>query len=309
MKKIFKYSFFLLIGSVILIIIFYNFLKWKFSLQGEIKDRLTLSISFAAIFATFGGAYLGAKISGDITRKLAKKERTIKDINDKYKKNKLLIDEFYSLNKDINRYINLLKNVFRSQSNFQIRILKINEMQDRLLMGMYSLYLIKKSIKCYEKECLENNLNGKEVSPIILKEIESIKLSIKSIEKKYETLKNFNSENIYKYIQKKGERNNEKRIKVIKIIYDNFRLEIKVEKVEIKDDQIKSSNSVIKFKDYLDFIQRTKGMDKVFRIANTIYIYYSLKKHIYKYSWKNNRLKFKDEQDLINYLNSLYSSL
>ena len=32
----------------------------------EYKDKIMMCISFAGLFATFGGAYLGAKISGII---------------------------------------------------------------------------------------------------------------------------------------------------------------------------------------------------------------------------------------------------
>lgn len=52
------------------------------------KNKLegyTIAISFIGIFATFGGAYLGAKIAGDNANKLLEKEYEKKSIKDREK--------------------------------------------------------------------------------------------------------------------------------------------------------------------------------------------------------------------------------
>ncbi|MCG1808340.1 hypothetical protein K4R79_08975 [Staphylococcus epidermidis] len=68
--KIKKLMFITLIGLILLV--FFIFVTIQ---QGiEYKDKIMMCISFAGLFATFGGAYLGAKISGDNAIKLHKTE-------------------------------------------------------------------------------------------------------------------------------------------------------------------------------------------------------------------------------------------
>lgn len=56
-----------IISILIIILLFCIFI---FIQQGiEYKDKMTICISFSALFATFGGAYFGAKISGKYTLK------------------------------------------------------------------------------------------------------------------------------------------------------------------------------------------------------------------------------------------------
>ncbi|MCJ0921349.1 hypothetical protein MTW97_01655 [Mammaliicoccus sciuri] len=67
-------------------------------------EGYTIAISFVGLFATFYGAYLGAKISGDKTRELyeSQKEDRIKEKNDKIKL--LLKMNLYSMN-NLRRFI------------------------------------------------------------------------------------------------------------------------------------------------------------------------------------------------------------
>ncbi|VED27135.1 hypothetical protein [Staphylococcus warneri] len=72
-----KKKWFVFILITILLIVFYYIVA---ILKGiEYKDKITICISFTGLFATFGGAYLGAKISGDNTRNLYKEQK--KDAN------------------------------------------------------------------------------------------------------------------------------------------------------------------------------------------------------------------------------------
>lgn len=54
----------------------------------------SIAISFIGIFATFGGAYLGAKISGDNAVKLAKKESMINDLRNTIEYSNKVLDKF-----------------------------------------------------------------------------------------------------------------------------------------------------------------------------------------------------------------------
>lgn len=59
-------------NKVIIGLVIIAFGVYLFFIQSGIayKDKLIIFISFVGLFATFGGAYLGAKISGDNARKL-----------------------------------------------------------------------------------------------------------------------------------------------------------------------------------------------------------------------------------------------
>lgn len=71
-----KWCIIILIGLII-----FGFFIYVITQQGiEYKDKLMVCISFAGLFATFGGAYLGAKISGDNARKLYEKQKRNKMI-------------------------------------------------------------------------------------------------------------------------------------------------------------------------------------------------------------------------------------
>ena len=64
-----------LIGLILLV--FFIFINIQQSI--EYKDKIMVCISFAGLFATFGGAYLGAKVSGDNSRKLYEYQKNEKN--------------------------------------------------------------------------------------------------------------------------------------------------------------------------------------------------------------------------------------
>lgn len=81
LKKIGKWILIFIILSISFYLLVFasgNFIFNKFSNDG--RESFIAAVTFFGIFATFGGAYLGAKISGDNTLKLAKKERLIDDL-------------------------------------------------------------------------------------------------------------------------------------------------------------------------------------------------------------------------------------
>lgn len=76
-----------IISILIIILLFCIFI---FIQQGiEYKDKMTICISFSALFATFGGAYFGAKISG---------KYTLKSIEEQQKNEQDKIDEIVRYN-------------------------------------------------------------------------------------------------------------------------------------------------------------------------------------------------------------------
>lgn len=82
MKDFFiKYGSLLIIGSATIIFCLATIMQNIFHM--ELKDSLSIVIAFIGIFATFGGAYLGAKISG---------QYTLKSIEEQYKKQQDKVD-------------------------------------------------------------------------------------------------------------------------------------------------------------------------------------------------------------------------
>ncbi|WP_162192345.1 hypothetical protein RGR08_04675 [Staphylococcus epidermidis] len=70
----------------------------------DFKDCLMISISFLGLFATFGGAYLGAKISGDNARTLERIKRD-HEIEENVKSVKVLIKMNFDNLTDIHMFI------------------------------------------------------------------------------------------------------------------------------------------------------------------------------------------------------------
>lgn len=93
-------------------------------------EGYTIAISFLGIFSTFGGAYLGAKISGDNARKLAKEESMISDlirtneynyeVLENFNNSKLRNDlDFFKHTKRINEYLDV--------SNLYSKVIDMNQ--------------------------------------------------------------------------------------------------------------------------------------------------------------------------------------
>ena len=111
-----------IIGSSIMIFIVYNY--------ENKKEFIKITISIVGLFTTFGGAYLGAKISGNNAIKLAKKERLIDDmmINNQSNKNFLRkIRSTYLINRLDNSLINkIIKNSY-DLNNYRRAVVTLNQ--------------------------------------------------------------------------------------------------------------------------------------------------------------------------------------
>lgn len=134
------------------------------SFSNDGRESFVAAITFFSIFATFGGAYLGAKISGDNTLKLAKKERLIDDLiktsenNSEFlRKNKFLrlkkqldtcfIDKKIENSWDLNKY---RRNLINLERNFN-DLLKNTNLNNLSNIIAYEYIELLKSIKNLNK--------------------------------------------------------------------------------------------------------------------------------------------------------------
>ncbi|WP_217983379.1 hypothetical protein [Staphylococcus nepalensis] len=97
MKKI-DFKTLITILFIIMLFIFAFILSVGYVLSNiDPKNKLqgyAIAISFIGIFATFGGAYFGAKISGENASKLSKKENMINDLRNTLQYNNKILDKF-----------------------------------------------------------------------------------------------------------------------------------------------------------------------------------------------------------------------
>ncbi|HDH4987065.1 TPA: hypothetical protein PI357_000874, partial [Staphylococcus aureus] len=105
MKKMLKFlrisiKSLVIIILIIAVVLLLNFLISKVT-NLDLKERLGTILAFIGLFATAGGAYWGAKISGDVSRELLRKQLVINTFETKYEKNVNLISEFQSLIEEI----------------------------------------------------------------------------------------------------------------------------------------------------------------------------------------------------------------
>lgn len=113
-QKISLYPLYILLAIILLVISSY-FAISELSDFKNAKDTLTIIISIIALFTTFGGAYLGAKISGDNARKLDRIKR-LREINDTKNKVKVMLkmnlDNVNHLHNFICRYYSINREEF-----------------------------------------------------------------------------------------------------------------------------------------------------------------------------------------------------
>ncbi|MGF7194582.1 hypothetical protein [Staphylococcus pasteuri] len=70
----------------------------------DVKDKLTICISFFSLFATFLGAYLGAKVSSDNARKMQKEQLEIQNLEKNIENNFVYLEEFSELIQNISSF-------------------------------------------------------------------------------------------------------------------------------------------------------------------------------------------------------------
>lgn len=111
-------SFVLVVGYII------SYVDPKHSITGY-----SIAISFVGVFATFGGAFLGAKISGENANNLAKKENMINDLRSTLHYNNRILDEFNNKGLPIKCELNLNTRNFHDVLDINICHMRVMELK------------------------------------------------------------------------------------------------------------------------------------------------------------------------------------
>lgn len=139
MKNLFiKYWSLLIVGSATIIFCLAAIMQNIFNM--ELKDSLSLIIAFIGIFTTFGGAYLGAKISGDNAINLAKRQTIMEDLKVHSKGNRKILQEMNENLTDILEEVNSYEGINSIEEFFKQKE-KIEKLNSQLL-----LILLKKNV-------------------------------------------------------------------------------------------------------------------------------------------------------------------
>lgn len=131
-------NFFIVIVSVSIVLIFIVSLfilgdvTKFFSLT--FKDRLTLLIAFWGLFATFGGAYLGAKVSSDKAIKLNDYNNKRENVKFKYERNiefeRLIKSQHFFFNEELPQAINNHKKIDDEQREIDIILNNVGQLSE-----------------------------------------------------------------------------------------------------------------------------------------------------------------------------------
>lgn len=117
-----KYLLLLIIGSATIIFCLAAIMQNIFNM--ELKDSLSLIIAFIGIFTTFGGAYLGAKISGENAIKLNDYNNKRENVKFKYERNiefeRFIKSQHFFFNEELPQAINNHKRIDDEQREIDI---------------------------------------------------------------------------------------------------------------------------------------------------------------------------------------------
>lgn len=298
MKKILKFlrisiKSLIIIILIIAVVLLLNFLISKVT-NLDLKERLGTILAFIGLFATAGGAYWGAKISGDVSRELLRKQLVINTFETKYEKNVNLVSEFQSLIEEIENEcenMELMDFKFNNSKSDNCRLLvKVN------FKLMYIVYFINK----HEQYCKENNLNGNNVSILILKDIENVKKRIEDFRRIYNNIEKMIEDNATsKWCKEMGL--NSYYPSKLNIVYNEN------EKYKFEDGKFKFNFNYDNNEKQIDL-----SVDEAFGLENNIFLLSNIlkvKKIVKTFRRSCNTLSFKNEQDIINYINLLYTQM
>lgn len=152
-----KYLLLLIIGIATIIFCLAAIMQNIFNM--ELKDSLSILIAFISIFTTFGGAYLGAKISGENAIKLNRYNNKRDLVKLKYERN--IKFEYFIENKKNFFEIDIPRSIKNHKSiNKNIEIIETIEeipFNDRTENNHQSIQIAKSNNENWQTE-LENNL-------------------------------------------------------------------------------------------------------------------------------------------------------
>lgn len=123
------------LGLIVIIIVVYYFSAFVLFIdKKDVAGSITAGITFVGLFATFGGAYLGAKLSGEYATKTMKEQIIMSDLKEKSDDNIKFLNEFSTLN---DRYIFKQPLNFSTQlSNYYLTISPIKSYYNELMKLM-----------------------------------------------------------------------------------------------------------------------------------------------------------------------------
>lgn len=286
MKKFFGYSLIITIWSILMIVIVTTLLVHFSPLKFE--ESLKISISFTALFATFGGAYIGAKISGDRARETQKEQLRIRNLESKIDNNIKYINIFNHLNNNINKKI-VFKEFPRRFWMMERILFFFNYLTDKKLRNnnfnriFKDLDYITSKTTEFDRIKNKNNLFGTNLSSLVIKETDkviNVFLETSEFQKK-----------LYKFIF----------LNIQKQLNTNLK-EIDFNKmgVKISDGKIIAVIGIDKDKKYYHIDNLKISIWKKIQYS---YIY---TKQIYKLRNAYESLAYKSSKEFINYINKLY---
>lgn len=290
MKKMLKFlrtsiKSLIIIILIIAVVLLLNFLISKVT-NLDLKERLGTILAFIGLFATAGGAYWGAKISGDVSRELLRKQLVINTFETKYEKNVNLISEFQSL----------IEEIENKCENMELMDFKFNNSKSDNCRLLVKVNFINK----HEQYCKENNLNGNNVSILILKDIENVKKRIEDFRRIYNNIEKMIEDNATsKWCKEMGL--NSYYPSKLNIVYNEN------EKYKFEDGKFKFNFNYDNNEKQIDLSE-----DEAFGLEKNIFLIpyiLKVKKIVKTFRRSCNTLSFKNEQDIINYINLLYTQM
>lgn len=140
------------------------FLKFQGLLEGS--ELLKIIISIIALFTTFGGAYFGAKISGETSLKLAKKQLIMEDLKEHSRNDRKVLN-------DINETV--ISDLIQNVNNYDIPI------------TIAGFFLKRENIKNLNRS-LNYILSNYELSQSVYYPLEIYRATVNKYEKLYEKI-------------------------------------------------------------------------------------------------------------------------
>ncbi|WP_145449561.1 hypothetical protein [Staphylococcus epidermidis] len=273
MIRIKKWFLFILIA--IMLLVFYIIVA---KLKGiEYKDKITLCISFTGLFATFLGAYLGAKISSDNARKMQKEQLEIQNLEKNIGNNYEYLVEFEKLIRDFSTY---------NFKGFGISLIYFLFVKNKFEFYDNLVYMNRQLIayNSFKSNIVNKNLYGTNISLLVNRETRKFSTNFELLYSLFMDCNNY-------------------ALTLIKRNYDDIKFENITDFFFLYYNgdrcifRMEFNNG--KSKD-IDIMSIDK---KGFKIYYYIFKFYSIQRKMYK---ENKKLKYRTPYQLLNYINSLY---
>ncbi len=289
-------SFILIIGLCIIFIVVCGSISNKYGF-GNPLEIVLLSLS---LFATFGGAYFGAKISGDNSRKIVQKQLILNTIEGKMEENITIVNKFYNLR---NKIYDLSGMFIIRLDIFEIfEILKYKHTYNHPLIYLTpSIIKIIQELERFEEECLKERLIGGNISIPIIKDIEKVKHQLHDLKEVFKDYERTFMSQVKSYIANYEEIDNRMFDKKIELISkDNGFYDLVDDWITLKFEYkyLGERNEIV--------INCNELWKKRYYIEKACF-YFKIRKSLRSFYKKSKSMMFVNETSIYNYLNKLYS--